>query len=118
VENTAIVKQFIALINRHNAEGLSALMTDGHLFIDAHGNGLKGNSVVTEAWVTYFQLFPDYEIDISEIFSNGELVAVFGFASGTYKHLKTESNEYYWRLPISLKVIVKGNKIKLWQVYA
>ena len=44
--------------------------------------------------------------------------AYFGFARGTFKGIKTDKNENYWRLPVSWKVIVRDDKIKLWQVYA
>lgn len=112
------VNLFIASINKHNADELAVLVTHDHLFIDAHGGEVRGKLKIRQVWVSYFQMFPDYEIDITEMISKDELVAVFGFASGTFKHLKTENNEYYWKLPISIKAVVIGNKIKQWQVYA
>ncbi len=33
---------FIDRINAHDAEGLGALMSDDHTFIDAHGNQVSG----------------------------------------------------------------------------
>jgi len=71
-----------------------------------------------KGWTLYFQWFPDDKIEITDIFSNNKTFAYFGFARGTFKGIKTDKNENYWRLPVSWKVIVRDDKIKLWQVYA
>jgi ketosteroid isomerase-like protein len=92
-------------------------MTDDHTFIDSHGNEVAGKEKMRAGWIGYFQLFPDYKIEITEIFQNGECIAAFGFASGTYQGL-SDRKENYWRLPASWKAIVKNRKILLWQVYA
>lgn len=92
-------------------------MTDDHKFVDAHGNEIVGKDKMKANWMQYFQWFPDYKIEITDIFINDDTVAVFGFASGTFKGIKTDNNANYWRLPASWKAIVSDNKIKLWQVY-
>jgi ketosteroid isomerase-like protein len=109
---------FIKAINDHDIEKIYLLMTDDHKFIDAHGNEIRDKDKMKAGWTIYFQWFPDYKIEITDILASGDIVAAFGFASGTFKGIRTNSNENYWRLPASWKVVVSKNKIKLWQVYA
>ena len=90
-------------------------MADDHKFIDAHGNEIIGKDKMKAGWAGYFQWFPDYKIEITEILSNDAMIAAFGYAGGTFKGA---GNENYWRLPASWKIIVSDDKIKLWQVYA
>jgi ketosteroid isomerase-like protein len=40
--NKEIILAFIDRINVHDVEGLAALMSDDHTFIDAHGNQVSG----------------------------------------------------------------------------
>jgi len=116
--NKQTVYNFANAINEHDVEKINLLMTDDHKFIDAHGNEIVGKDKMKTAWTGYFQWFPDYTIEITEVFVKDNYVAAFGFASGTFKGEKTKSNESYWRLPASWKVAGENEKIKLWQVYA
>jgi ketosteroid isomerase-like protein len=113
-----IVYDFVDAINEHNIDKISALMTDDHTFIDAHGNGVSGKDKMKAGWAGYFQWFPDYKIEITNIFSDQGMLAAFGFASGTFKAVRTEKDENYWQLPAAWKIILSNDKIKLWQVYA
>jgi ketosteroid isomerase-like protein len=112
-----IIRDFIEAINEHNVDKICSLMTDDHTFIDSHGNEAVGKEKMRAGWIGYFQLFPDYKIEITEIFLNQDTVAAFGFASGTFEGL-IDRNENCWRLPASWKAVVKNGKIHLWQVYA
>jgi ketosteroid isomerase-like protein len=116
--NTQLVYDFAAAISAHDIENIYSLMADDHTFIDAHGNEIVGKEKMKTGWTGYFQWFPDYKLELHEVFAHGDCIAAFGFASGTYKRLATEKNENYGRLPASWKVVVKDNKIQLWQVYA
>jgi len=109
---------FVHAINEHNIDQLYSLMTDDHKFLDAHGNEVSGRDKMKNAWRGYFQLFPDYKIEITDIFSHGDTMAALGFAGATFKGIKTDRNENYWRIPAAWKALVSENKIKLWQVYA
>jgi len=113
-----IIKSFIDAINDHNPLKISDLITEDHRFIDAHENEISGKEKMKAAWSEYFQWFPDYLIEINEIFSKNDLVAAFGHASATFKGITTQKKENYWRIPASWKAIIKNNKIGLWQVYA
>lgn len=105
---------FIDRINAHDVEGLAALMSDDHAFIDAHGTQVSGREKMIVGWRAYFEWFPDYRIEITEVFENSESLALVGFAGGSYQNNRSES----WRLPAAWKAIVKGGRVTLWQVFA
>jgi predicted ester cyclase len=113
-----IFYEFVKAINAQDVEKIYSLMADDHEFIDAHGNEIKDKDKMKAGWTGYFQWFPDYKIEITDILTSDDTLAAFGFASGTYKGIITAKNENYWRLPASWKVTVSQNKIKLRQVYA
>ena len=113
-----IVYYFAEAINHHDIEKIYMLMADGHIFVDALGNKVEGKDKMKAAWAGYFQLFPDYKIEVTEIFENDNIIAAFGFAEGTFKGLKTENNKNHWRQPAAWKATVENGKIKVWQVYA
>jgi hypothetical protein len=133
-----IVLEFIEAINHHDVDAIYDLMADDHKFIDAHGNEVSGNDIMKAGWAGYFSIFPDYLIEITDIFMKPEHIAMgtgkaklpvklayyrndfivaFGFASGTYKGIKTDDNKNHFRIPACWKAIIKGGKIQLWQVY-
>jgi ketosteroid isomerase-like protein len=109
-----LIRDFAKAISSQNVAAIYRLMTPDHTFIDAHGNEIASAEVMKTGWAGYFELFPDYHIEFTHIFENGNMYAAFGFAGGTYKGKKGKS----WRLPAAWKVVVENNKIKLWQVYA
>ncbi|BAU56201.1 nuclear transport factor 2 family protein [Mucilaginibacter gotjawali] len=116
--NKQVVFYFAGAINSHDVDRICSMMTEEHTFVDAHGNRVEGRDKMKAGWNAYFQLFPDYHIELTDIFENNGTVAAFGFAGGTYKGYKTPNNQNYWRLPAAWKAIVEDGKIKLWQVYA
>lgn len=108
------VLAFIDCINAHDVEKLGALMSDDHTFIDAHGNRVSGKDKMVPGWRGYFAWFPDYYIEVTEIFDDGDKLALFGFAGGSFQGKETES----WRLPAAWKAEVKDGRVTLWQVFA
>jgi len=115
--NKQIFQNFVGAINEHNVEKICSFMAEDHIFIDSQGNETRGKEKMRTGWIGYFQLFPDYTIEITEIFLNGDTIAAFGFAGGTWEGL-SDRKENYWRLPASWKAGIKNGKIELWQVYA
>ena len=115
--NKLIVNKFVDAINEHNVDKICSLMTDDHRFIDSHGNEFVGKEKMKAGWIGYFQLFPDYKIELTEFFFDKDTVAAFGFASGTFQG-SSSAKENYWRLPASWKAVIKDGNISLWQVYA
>ena len=114
----AVVRDFIAAINQGNASQLSSLMTEDHTFVDSGGKIESGRENMTTGWKGYFRMFPDYRIDIDTILQDGNLVAFFGSAFGTYNGNRGLVPENRFEMPAAWKAIVKSGKIKVWQVYA
>ena len=108
------LKTFVDGINAHDVDGLAELMSDEHVFIDAHGNEVRGKEKMIPGWRGYFEWFPDYYIEVIDVFENGELFGLFGFAGGSFKGKSDAS----WRLPAAWKAIVKDGRVSLWQVFA
>ncbi len=115
--NNAVVTDFVKAINDGDVNRIYELMTEDHAFIDAQDHVHKGREFMKNAWKEYFEMFPDYQIDITEIIGTDTLFALFGYVSGTYKNLKNKDNSNYWRIPGSWKAIVADKKIRHWQVY-
>src|SRR5947207_10400210 len=113
------VLAFIDCINAHHVEALAELMSDDHTFIDAHGNQVTGKEKMIAGWRGYFEWFPDYYIEVSDVFEGdvsdrGQSFALFGFAGGSFRGRESES----WRLPAAWKAIVNDRRVTLWQVFA
>lgn len=99
------IQAFVDRINAHNVDGLAQLMSDDHIFIDAHGNQVVGREKMIPGWRGYFEWFPDYSIEVTEVFDGviseaRQTFAMFGFAGGSFKGKSDAS----WRLPAAWKV--------------
>jgi len=64
----ATVREFIARINSHDVEGIITLCAHAHRFVDGLGQVLTGYDQLRVAWSGYFNLFPDYQIDIESLY--------------------------------------------------
>jgi len=115
--NKSIVIRFVKAINDHDVNEIVNLMSDDHTFIDAMDNKSVGKKGMKESWAGYYELFPDYLIEISDITENETVIGLFGNVNATYKNLTNELNSNFWRIPASWKAIVENNKVKHWQVY-
>jgi ketosteroid isomerase-like protein len=115
--NLEIISGFVKVINDHDVDQIFNLMADDHLFIDGQDNKHVGKEGMKEGWESYFELFPDYRIDISDVVDNDPVFGLFGYVEGTFKGIKNESDSNFWRTPASWKAIVKDGKILHWQVY-
>ena len=115
--NKAIAINFVKAINDHEVDEIINLMSEDHIFIDAIGNKSVGKKGMKDGWKGYYELFPDYQIEISDITENVSTIGLFGYISATYKNITNKLNSNFWRTPASWKAIVENNKIKHWQVY-
>ncbi|WP_029904630.1 nuclear transport factor 2 family protein [Prevotella sp. 10(H)] len=115
---TDIALEYVEAINNANVDKLYSLMTDNHLFIDAHDNNVIGRNDMKQSWIDYFKMFPDYKIEVQDILEKDNLICLLGYASGTYKNLKNNENSNYWRIPAAWTAIIKDNQVSKWQVYA
>lgn len=112
-----IVISFIKAINDHDVDKIYDLMSDDHIFIDGVGDKHFGKFGMKEGWSQYYEMFPDYRVEITDILENESIIGLFGYASGTYKNIQNELNSNYWRTTGAWKAIVEKNKVKYWQVF-
>jgi ketosteroid isomerase-like protein len=113
-----IFYDFVAAINEHSVDKIYHLMAEDHKFIDSYSNEISGNDKMKAGWIGYFNWFPDYNIEITDLFIKNNTIGAFGFASGSYHGSKPNDPGNYFRIPAVWKVVIENNKIKLWQVYA
>ncbi|MEI6123045.1 MAG: nuclear transport factor 2 family protein [Bacteroidota bacterium] len=116
--NRNLALAFVDAINSHNTDNICTLMTPNHLFIDSQGNEFEGKEFMKQAWKSYFEMFPDYRIEISRVVENDSNIVLLGSAQGTYKNMKSDDNSMHWKVPAAFRAESSKNKIKLWQVYA
>ncbi len=114
----AMVRRFIACINRGDVNGLAGLMTDDHLFIDGMGNRVRIRRAMARGWAGYFAMVPDYAIEVEDVFVRGRTIAVLGFAGGSYVSPSTRRSAGTWRVPAAWRAVVRRGRVAEWQVYA
>jgi ketosteroid isomerase-like protein len=115
--NKEIVLTFVKAINDHDVDKIFDLMSDDHVFIDGYGNKQEGRNGMKESWQNYYQMFPDYGVEITDSIESDSVIGLFGYASGTYKINNEKTNINFWKTTAEWKAIVENQKIKLWQVY-
>jgi ketosteroid isomerase-like protein len=108
------VRSTVAAINRRDAAAVAGTLAPDVAFVDSHGRRVEGRATLMEGWQGYFELFPDYkiEIDKEQVISGG--VLVLGHASGSYHGRKDRA----WRIPIAVRAETKSGLVSLWQVFA
>lgn len=110
-----IVLEFVKAINNHDLDKIYEIMTDDHIFIDGTGGQHIGKIGMKEGWQNYYQLFPDYRIQVTDVLEDNSIIGLFGDASGSYKFINNENN--FWKTTAAWKAIVKNKKVMHWQVY-
>lgn len=109
----AVVREYVARINAHDVNGIVAMCTSDHVFIDSLGSRLTGLEELIKGWEGYLALFPDYKIEIQVMASSGDLVLASGTAGGTHAHSGAS-----WRIPAAWRARIRGGRVAEWQVYA
>jgi ketosteroid isomerase-like protein len=113
-----VVLAFMERINAADVDGLCALMTEDHVFLDGLGNRIQGREAMRKGWAGYFRMFPDYRISHAEIFAHGDVVASFGAAEATYAVNGKLAKGNHWSVPAAWRAVVHDGLIAEWQVYA
>ena len=113
-----VVLKFEQLINSRSPDAICGLLTEDSVFIDSLGNQMKGLESLRRAWTGYFKMVPDYAISHTEVFSNGDVVAMLGFAQGTFSRDGEIKKDDFWKTPAAWRAVVRDGKIALWQVFA
>ena len=113
-----VVLKFEQSINSRDVKAVCSLLTSDSIFVDSLGNRVEGTEKMHSAWEGYFKMVPDYTISHSDLFANGEIVAVFGSAQGTFSKDGKLHHEDFWKTPAAWRAVVKDGKIAQWQVFA
>ncbi|MGD0913741.1 MAG: nuclear transport factor 2 family protein [Terracidiphilus sp.] len=113
-----VAQQFVRDLNRQDVDGMAALMTEGHRFIDSLGNVVTGRAQMRAGWAGYFRMVPDYSIAVEEIYCDGPVVILLGTAQGTYSAGGEVRPENRWSTPVALRAYVEDGRIAEWRVYA
>lgn len=106
-----IIQTYLSGINTHNVESMMTLLSEDHVMIDSQGKEVRGKKQLESAWRNYFQLFPDYSINVQKIMTFGDERIIVATASAG-------SNSQHWELPVIIKAKVQDDKIMEWQVFA
>jgi len=110
---------FLERINAHDADALTSMLTEDHVFTDSLGNAMcGGRAALRDAWRAYFELVPDYRIDIDHIVQDGALLVLLGSARGTCVEGGALSAENHWLIPAAWIAEVRGGLVSAWRVYA
>ena len=76
-----VVLRFNEAINARDLEGLVALMSEEHRFVDDAGQSIQGRAPAREAWRSFFATFPDYRNHFSSLESLDHAVIVLGHST-------------------------------------
>lgn len=130
-KSIAVAREFVAAINRQDVDGLVALMTAEHCFTDSLGNVARGRESMRQGWTLYFQMVPDYTLEISETFVQDSAVVMLGTARGTYSQAfetvqatgqptpdGTSKWAKRWQTPAAVRALVEDGLVAEWRVYA
>ena len=74
---------FNECINARDLEGLAALMTEDHAFVDRSDDRHEGKDYMSKGWKSFFDEFPKYRNTFLQIQSVDDLVVVVGYAEWT-----------------------------------
>ncbi|MBI2994412.1 MAG: nuclear transport factor 2 family protein [Gammaproteobacteria bacterium] len=113
-----VVLRFVDAINAKDLQGIAALMTDDHRFVDSLGTTVAGAEKMREGWEAYLRLVPDFRVEVRETYCNGQVVVLLGAARGTYTSDGTLRPENVWETPGAWRALVRGSRVAEWQVYA
>jgi len=100
--------QFNEYINKQDIQGLSALMTPDHTFVDRANNVDKGKESMTKGWIEFFASFPDYKNTFTRVESHDDLVILLGYAYWN------EANKYD---PAIWMAKIENDLVAEWRIY-
>ncbi len=113
-----VALRFVDRINAHDIEGLAALLTLDHRFVDSLGAESRGRGTLRSGWQQYFRMVPDYRVEVERTFAEGRDVVLIGVARGTYTTDGTLRAEHRWTTPAAWRARVADELVAEWQVYA
>ncbi len=113
-----VADSFVAAINSREVNRLVNLMTPEHMFVDADGSEHVGRDQMKSGWQEYFDLVPNFQIQVSDRFDENDTVVLLGRASGTFEQKGQLKPENHWSVPAAWRVVVDSDLVAVWQLYA
>ena len=107
MDATDVVARFNDRINAQDLDGLTALMTEDHTFVDAAGRTVSGKPACADAWSGFFAAFPDYRNVFEAMTADGDTVRVNGYSVCAEPALAG---------PAAWMATVRADKVSRWQV--
>jgi len=114
----SVAQAFVRAINRQDVDGVAALMSPTHRFIDSLGKVIEGLEKMREGWAGYFRMVPDYSLAIEEFYPGDPVVVMIGVAAGTYTRDGKLNPENRWQTPVAVRALVEDGLVAEWRVYA
>ena len=114
----SVAQAFVRAINRQDVDGVAALMSPTHRFIDSLGKVIEGREKMREGWAGYFRMVPDYSLAIEEFYPGDPVVVMIGVAAGTYTRDGKLNPENRWQTPVAVRALVEDGLVAEWRVYA
>ncbi|MFF8267351.1 nuclear transport factor 2 family protein [Streptomyces sp. NPDC016562] len=95
-------------ITAHDLDGLAALMSQDHTFVDAAGTVLAGKQACLDAWRSFFAAFPDYRNVFTSVVAHHDVVSAAG---------RSECSEPRLAGPAHWTATVQDGLVTRWHVY-
>ena len=113
-----VADAYVAAINSGKVNSLVDLMTPEHTFVDADGSEHVGRDQMRSGWQEYFDLVPDFRIEVSDRFEDRDTVILLGRASGTFVQYGELKPDNHWSVPAAWRLVVDSDLVAVWQLYA
>ena len=113
-----VADSFVAAINSGDSDRLAGLMTPEHMFVDADGSEHVGLDGMRSGWREYFEMVPDFRIEVFHRFAAGDIVVLLGRASGTFVENGELKPDNHWIVPAAWRVVIDTDLVAIWQLYA
>ena len=88
--NMDTINKYIEAINSANVDKICDFLANDHLFIDSQDNRFIGVENLRAGWTQYFEMFPDYKIEIEKLWKMTQLSVYFDMQVEHIKTLKIE----------------------------
>jgi hypothetical protein len=113
-----VTLRFVGRINAHDVDGLIALMTADHSFVDSLGDR-STRPAIEKGWRQYFEMVPDYWIRTNRTFSGERISVLVGEAGGTYVPQGGKVKRVNkWETPAVWVALTRGQRVVEWRVYS
>jgi ketosteroid isomerase-like protein len=103
-----IVQVFNEMINNRDLDGLTAMMTEDHTFIDSSEELHTGKELMVAGWKDFFERYPDYKNHFSYLEIREDQIFILGHSTCSYQPLDG---------PAIWTARVEGDQVAEWRVY-